>query len=264
MFDKVTQMQDYIIVDEVEIPVPKYSDVGEFFFLGGIKSYKYFLNYVEGKNVLDVGCGYGYGSYLISWKAKRVIGIDIQKKIVETARNTYQKDNLEFLLMDAFDLKQEFSSSFFDVVIAREFIEHIEGHLEFLRIASYLLSEEGILILSTPNRLARSVEGKPWNPEHVREFDEISLREVILQEFNRVKIVGMSGSEKVMEYNKIRTGGSVSPSLKKLWRYTPEPLKKPVRKMISRNLPKDIAINDFYFEDTVTPQSSSLVAFCKK
>ncbi len=257
-------MQNYIIVDEIEIPVPKSSDFGEFFFLGGIKSYKYFSNYVEGKNVLDIGCGYGYGSYFMSWKAKRVTGIDIQKKPVERARNAYQKDNLEFLLMDVFNLEQEFSGNSFDVVIAREFIEHIKEPLEFLQIAHYLLSEEGILILSTPNRLARSVEGKPWNPEHVREFDEISLREVLLQKFNRVKIIGMSGSEKVIKYNKIRTGGDVSTSFKKLWRYTPELLKKLVRKMISGKLPKNITIDDFYFEDKVMPQSFLLAAFCRK
>ena len=257
-------MQNYIIVDELEIPVPKSSDFGEFFFLGGIKSYEYFSNYVEGKNVLDVGCGYGYGSYLMSWKAKRVIGIDIKRKQIETAQNLYQKNNLEFSSMNVFNLKQEFSGNSFDVVIAREFIEHIKEPLEFLQIAHYLLSEEGILILSTPNCLARSVEGKPWNPEHVREFDEISLREVLLQKFNRVKIIGMSGSEKVIEYNKIRTGGNVSTSFKKLWRYTPELLKKLFRKMISEKLPKDITINDFYFEDKVTSQSFLLAAFCGK
>ncbi|MBI4721459.1 MAG: class I SAM-dependent methyltransferase [Candidatus Stahlbacteria bacterium] len=264
MLNKITQSQNCITIDEIGISVPNPPNFGEFFFLGGIKSYKYFLNYVESKTVLDIGCGYGYGSYLMSWKAKQAIGIDLSKKVVETASNLYQKDNLEFLLIDAFNLKHKFPTAYFDVIIAREFIEHIKEPLEFLQIAHYLLSDEGMLILTTPNRLARGVDGKPWNPEHIREFDEISLRELLLQRFSDVRIIGMSGSEKVTAYDKIRTGGDTSPVFKKLWRYIPEIMKKPVRKLIVGKLPQDITMDDFYFEDKVTSQSLSLVAFCKK
>lgn len=47
-----------------------------------------FSNYAKDKKVLDVGCGYGYGSYLLSQKAKSVVGVDLWKERIEGAKNS--------------------------------------------------------------------------------------------------------------------------------------------------------------------------------
>ncbi len=51
-----------------------------------------------------------------------------------------------------FDLNEDFSKlGKFDAIIALEIIEHIENQFHFIRCIKKLLSDKGILFLSTPN-----------------------------------------------------------------------------------------------------------------
>jgi len=54
------------------------------------------LHFVEGKKVLDLACGEGYGSYILSKSAEHLVGIEIDEKIVKHASCKYIRDNLEF------------------------------------------------------------------------------------------------------------------------------------------------------------------------
>lgn len=255
-------MEEYIIIEDRKIPVPPYLKGRKPLLVKPLKVYQYFGNYVKDKKVLDVGCGYGYGSYLLSQKAKSVVGIDLQKKRIDGAKNLYKDvENLEFKILDAFKLENIFPENSFDVIIALEFIEHIKNPLQFLQIARNLLSDDGLLILSTPNRLTRGFKDVPWNREHVQEFDKDSLKDLLSQEFNTVKIIGVRGSDKFLKYNEIRTGGNSPDFVKRLWRYTPEILKKPVRKVIGTRLTQDITLDDFYLEENPTTKHFSLIAF---
>lgn len=253
-----------LFIENIKIPFIKFVDVPEYSLLGAIKFYHYILPYVENKIILDVGCGYGYGSYLLAHKAKSVVGIDIQINRIKIAKNIYQKDNIKFYWLDALSLNKKFCNNSFDVVVASQFIEHIKKPVKFLKIVYNLLSDNGLLILSTPNKIFRKTYGKPWNPEHVQEFDELSLKELILKVFKDVKIIGITGTREVLEYEKIRTGGNLPPRIKKLWRYIPNSLKTFIRKTIKSNLPKDIKVDDFVIEDKVTENSFSLLSFCYK
>src|SRR5215470_893560 len=44
---------------------------------------------VQGKRVLDIACGEGYGSAMLAATARHVIGLDIDVPTVEHARATY-------------------------------------------------------------------------------------------------------------------------------------------------------------------------------
>jgi len=52
--------------------------------LQDIERYKFALNYVKDKRVLDIACGTGYGSamLLLECKAKEVFGVDIDKNTI--------------------------------------------------------------------------------------------------------------------------------------------------------------------------------------
>jgi SAM-dependent methyltransferase len=255
-------VKEFVIIEDKKIPVTSYLKGRKPLLVKSLKVYQYFSNYANDKKVLDVGCGYGHGSYLLRQKAKSVVGIDLLKEKIEVAKNLYDNiENLEFKLLDAFKLDSTFPESSFDIIIALEFIEHLKKPLKFLQIARNLLSDDGLLILSTPNRLTRGFEGVPWNPEHVREFDPDSLKDLLSKEFNTVKIIGVRGSDKFLKYNEIRTGGNSPNFLKRLWRYTPEILKKPVRKVIGMRLTQDINLDDFYFEEEPTTKHFCLIAF---
>jgi len=49
-----------------------------------------YLPFVKNKEVLELGCGYGYTASLFSKKAKSVVGVDIDNKAIEKARSNYE------------------------------------------------------------------------------------------------------------------------------------------------------------------------------
>lgn len=59
-----------------------------------LSAYLFCMNYVENKFVLDAGCGEGFGSHLLSQKAKKVIGIDNSRKTIEEGKTNLQKKQL--------------------------------------------------------------------------------------------------------------------------------------------------------------------------
>ena len=57
-----------------------------------IHRYKFALNYVKSKKILDIACGEGYGSNILSSEAEKVLGIDISSESINYAKNKYFKD----------------------------------------------------------------------------------------------------------------------------------------------------------------------------
>jgi 2-polyprenyl-3-methyl-5-hydroxy-6-metoxy-1,4-benzoquinol methylase len=75
-----------------------------------------------GDIVLDVACGAGYGTELLSEVAAKVIGMDRDKAAIEYAMNNHKKDNNYFILAN---LDQEPQLPECDVAISIETIEHL-------------------------------------------------------------------------------------------------------------------------------------------
>jgi len=75
---------------------------------------------VEGKNVLEVGCGFGSGGYFLVnyYKPHMVTGIDLSDRNISRCKELYNFPNLEFFRMDAEDMK--FENGSFDVIINLE------------------------------------------------------------------------------------------------------------------------------------------------
>lgn len=63
------------------------------------------LPYCNIENILEVGCGIGYLSNILSERCNQVIGIDISRKSIEFARNTYHNNNLQFEITSIQDYK---------------------------------------------------------------------------------------------------------------------------------------------------------------
>ncbi|HEY1185644.1 MAG TPA: methyltransferase domain-containing protein, partial [Bryobacteraceae bacterium] len=150
--------------------------------------YAFAARLAHGKRVLDAGCGAGYGSAELASQADSVAGADLAAEAVDFACAHYRLPNLAFEQASCERLPHP--DACFDLVVAFEVIEHLEGWREFLLEARRVLAPGGQLIVSTPNKLyyteSRGVHGA--NPFHVHEFDFEEFRGALEAVFPHVAL----------------------------------------------------------------------------
>ena len=95
-------------------------------------------------NVIDAGCGVGYGAALLGDRTGTVLGLDISQEAIDYAQEHYSSDRVRFRTAD---LEQEPVPAC-DVVVAFEFIEHIDRPEAFLEHA--LAAARRLVLVSTP------------------------------------------------------------------------------------------------------------------
>ncbi len=148
--------------------------------------YHYVLPLVEGKRVLDVACGEGYGSALMSRRAAEVCGVDLSAEAIAHGRSAYAgRANLQ--LVEAPCTSLPFASASFDVVVSFETIEHIREQAEFLDEIRRVLKSDGVLILSCPNKAEYSDKRGFTNEFHVRELYRPELEALLAPRFGHTR-----------------------------------------------------------------------------
>lgn len=242
-------------------------------FLQSKAVYEFAADHVDGCVVLDCGAGEGYGPALLAERASRVIGLDYAADAVSYATGKYgQAGNLSFLQADASRLP--FLDGTFDVLCCFQVLEHLDDGPGFLFEARRVLKPGGQLILTTPNRLWA---GTGPNPHHVLEYSADELRELMEIVFPHVTMLGVRGSDRVMQY-RARNRRVVS---RLLWldvfglRYRlPERITEPVhatmtrliRRFVGRQSPDDISAfttADFPISDEHVDRSIDLLAIAR-
>jgi len=144
--------------------------------------------YVSGsKNVLDIASGEGYGSNLLAGAAKSVIGVDIAEDAVLHARQKYQKPNLTFKQGSADNIPVDSDS--IDVVVSFETIEHHDKHDEMLSEIKRVLRDDGLLIISSPDKRYYTDLPQYKNPYHVKELYLEEFRSLIKSHFANVNLL---------------------------------------------------------------------------
>jgi len=138
--------------------------------------YLWAADFVGGRRVLDLGSGEGFGSAILAQTAAHVIGVDIDQLTVEHSRLNYAGPKLDFALGTALDLA-DYEDGSFDAVVAFEVIEHVREQEQVLSEISRVLSDDGIVIMSTPDRRMYDQGRSEPNPFHER---ELSLDEFLV------------------------------------------------------------------------------------
>ena len=151
--------------------------------------YAWCARIAEGKDVLDIACGEGYGSAMLASRAKSVIGVDIDQASIEHARKVYQDiAGLQFQHGDA--AKIPLADNSVDLVVSFETIEHHDRHREMIAEVRRVLRPDGLLILSSPNRDVYSKMSGQHNEFHVKELDFKELDAVLREQFDDVAYFG--------------------------------------------------------------------------
>lgn len=116
-----------------------------------IARYAFAAQFAQGADVLDVGCGVGYGSqWLGKMGARSVLGFDLSAEAIEHARMNYFHPAVSFKTQDAAAIDAQRS---YDLVTCFELIEHIEKQETVLDRIKAALREDGVLAISTPRPL---------------------------------------------------------------------------------------------------------------
>lgn len=134
------------------------------------------------KNILDVGCGDGTLSQIISHKLTKakVIGVDISPTLVKKS-----KGGIDTYEIDVCTQPLPFEDNKFDVVIVARTFEHLVDPDFATKEIKRVLKRKGLLLLSTPNlgawhnRLLLMLGLQPF-------FTEVSSKKVFGRKFSQL------------------------------------------------------------------------------
>ena len=149
--------------------------------------------YAAGKHVLDAGCGTGYGSSELGSSAAGVTSFDVAPEALEYARAHFNIPRF----VRAACAAMPFAERSFDLVVAFEVIEHLQDYRAFLAECARVLKNEGLLIVSSPNRLyyaeTRAETGP--NPYHQHEFEAEEFVGELEKHFGNVRLLLQNRAE---------------------------------------------------------------------
>jgi len=102
---------------------------------------------MEGKKILDVGCGVGMYLQALRAFSERVYGVDI-----DAQRAVQAHQSLPYIVVAPAE-RLPFAQGSFDVVLLHEVIEHVEDDRRAIREAHRVLAFGGRMVIFAPNRL---------------------------------------------------------------------------------------------------------------
>lgn len=141
----------------------------------------------KGKTALDIGCGPGWFTRILSQKGWKTDAVDLDEKNIRQA----QKFASKVFQGDAVEILKNLPDKSYDFTLALEIIEHIdkERGRDLLRNIHRVLKTGGALLISTPNRFSPEgclgrfgsiLSGKKggwnaWDGSHVHIYSSMEL-----------------------------------------------------------------------------------------
>ena len=108
-------------------------------------------NYLDGLNILDIGCGGGLISEPMSRLGGKVTGIDASEKNINIAKLHSKKNNLKINYINS---SPENLNNFneFDIILNLEIVEHVDNVNLYIKSCHKLLKKNGLMFTATFNR----------------------------------------------------------------------------------------------------------------
>jgi O-antigen biosynthesis protein len=146
------------------------------------------LDMADGKTVLDIASGEGYGTHILASKAKQVFGVDINPDLVEHAAGKYQGENIRFFHGSVTQIPLGPDSV--DLIVSFETLEHVSEEMQqqFLLEVKRVLKRAGVFIVSTPDKKNYTDRYDYHNKFHVHELYQSDLERLLKTHFGHVTL----------------------------------------------------------------------------
>jgi ubiquinone/menaquinone biosynthesis C-methylase UbiE len=245
------------------------------------KPYTYIYKQVEGKKILEIGCGAGYGINLVATKADKIKTVDIDIDSLNYAKNNSNATNIEYIHKNV--LKGlDFEDNSFDIIISFQVIEHFTRKevSTYLNEMKRVLKPYGRIYITTPNRDIRLFPlQKPKNKYHPIEYSYTSLKKILEKHYKNVSIKALHSNREIENIFNTRKNQKVyqvfviKPIKKAVIKVAKALNIKPVKKIINRrseykrprySLNLDV-INEniFWFENNNIKGAIDFMAICE-
>ena len=114
------------------------------------------INSIDDVKILDVGCGGGLVCEPLSRLGAQVCGIDPSAATIEAAKKHSTEQGLSIDYQATTLETFAGSERKFNAIVCLEVLEHVNNVSDFLELCRTLLTDNGVLILSTINRTTKS------------------------------------------------------------------------------------------------------------
>ena len=114
---------------------------------------------VEGKMILDYGCGDGGTSRSLTRLGAKVIAVDIKPELEQIFKT------MEITYLSAENKESYLTAQKYDIIILQDVLEHVPNPAQLIKHIKYALQAEGLIYISTPNRfsLLNIISDPHWN-----------------------------------------------------------------------------------------------------
>lgn len=130
--------------------------------------YKFCAKILQGKaDILEIGCGDGFGIPIVAQDAKYVLGIDVDDRLITNNSKRLEKiKNLEFKKMS---IVEQVPQKKFDGIYSVDVIEHLDPPIEkiFMENSLSCLKDNGVYVIGTPNITANAYATERSRIQHI-------------------------------------------------------------------------------------------------
>jgi 2-polyprenyl-3-methyl-5-hydroxy-6-metoxy-1,4-benzoquinol methylase len=136
------------------------------------------LKHVEGKKIIDIGCGTGLWTDFLTKKGFDVVGVDKEEFFIQQAKKTKKG---QFICASAERLP--YQSRQFDTALLINLLEHTDNDLEVLKNIAKTTRKK--IIINVPQKTAKNLSDKGvvykhhLDTSHKRTYSQKSLKELI-------------------------------------------------------------------------------------
>ena len=154
-----------------------------------VAAYQLIARFMGSEPLLDLGCGVGHSYQLLG--RKRTIGLDFDLEALRGQQRPVVRADMRRIPL---------ASASIGSVSSVQSLEHVPDPERTVDDVARVLTDNGVAVFVTPNRLTFGRPDEIIDPWHFVEFDPEQLRALCLASFDSVEMWGLFGSPTYLEF----------------------------------------------------------------